>query len=113
MSKDIKSILWELIGIYRRSHGAGHTHAMLKGVENTEQCKVACLTYDHGVRLGLKPKKILTLDNPDKLKGLSACLAFDNLTLLNIFERCAEKIASLERELESYKPKKPDLSLIK
>ncbi len=107
---NIKNVLQELISIYRRSIGAGHTYAMLKGAENSEQCKVVCRTYDHAMHLGLNPKKFLILDNPDKLKGISACLAFDNTTLQMLFEKSLNAIIKGERriaELEKPNQEKP------
>jgi hypothetical protein len=106
--KDITSTLRELLRIYHRSRAAGHTYAMLNGALNSEQCKIACLDYKHAQTIGVPRGKELAIGgNPDRLAGIQCALAFDNFTLITIFESVLAEISSLKTELAAAKSNHP------
>ena len=93
------------ISYISHGRGYGHTEAMIKGAENVEGCLVVVANHNQREQLEQRlPKaRIITMDELDHMRGLSAPMIIDHFALQCMFEDLekehTERIAGLMCQL--------------
>lgn len=108
---EIKEILFNIVNYFIYTRGAGHTEAVLNGVENTEDCFMM-VSDDRQTKDLLRKSvklsgKIIDFSHfeTNKLRGFRKPLVFDNFVLTIIFSRSLNRIQELEKENRQLKSK--------
>lgn len=103
-----KKIARNLNEYYLSVRAVGHTKAMLDGVRNTPHAMALFATYRQGEHYKLSTAQIVTLntlDNGDRLQGMSKPLALDHNAVFLILNGLLDNIEGLEDEIERLKEK--------
>ena len=98
---NIKSILSGLAAYLHASRRVGHTTAMIRGAQNTENVVVLAHTHSYASQLQkLVPgAKVVSMHSIESLRGRHSPLVVDNSALWDICQSASDEIERMESSL--------------